>query len=149
LAAALQDSNGLLWVDFQAEPPEVCEPILHETFGFHPLAVDDALQESHVPKLDDWGQYLYLVLHAVVFDERDSAHVDTLELDVFLGKTYLVTHHDQPIVAVDHVWDLCQRDERYTRKGVDRLLYRLADELVDSHMPVVERMDEAIDRFED
>ena len=148
-AAASQDSQGLLWVDLQGEPPAVCEPILHETFGFHPLAVDDALQESHVPKLDDWGEYLYLVLHAVVFDEQDGVHVDTLELDIFLGKHYLVTHHDHPIVAVDHVWELCQRDERHTKKGVDHLLYRLADELVDSHMPVVDRMDEVIDQFED
>jgi len=101
-AAALQDVGGLLWVDFLDEPPDACEPILRDTFGFHPLAVDDALQESHVPKLDDWGEYLYLVLHAVLFDRQDGGHVDTLELDVFLGQNFIVTHHDQPIAAVDH-----------------------------------------------
>lgn len=57
-ATALEDTDGLLWVDFSDEPPDVCEPILRETFGFHPLAVDDALEEAHVPKVDDWGQYL-------------------------------------------------------------------------------------------
>ena len=49
-SAALEDKDGLLWVDLVEELPSVCEPILHETFGFHPLAVDDALRESHVPK---------------------------------------------------------------------------------------------------
>lgn len=148
-AAALQDTAGLLWVDFSGELPEACEPILHETFGFHPLAVDDALQESHVPKVDDWGQYLYLVLHAVVFDQQGDGELDTLELDVFLGQNYLVTHQAQPVAAVDRVWTACQRDERHLQKGVAHLLYTLADELVTDYMPVVEEMDEAIDRIED
>lgn len=147
--AALQDANGLLWVDFVGEPPEVCEPILRQTFGFHPLAVDDALRETHMPKIDDWEQYLYLVLPAVVFDRHDGVYVDTLELDVFLGPNYVVTHHDQPITAVDRVWMTCQRDERTLKKDADHLLYRLVDELATSYMPVVDELDEAIDRIED
>ena len=66
-SAVLVDGEGLLWVDLQDEPNEVCEPILREAFGFHPLAVDDALEETHVPKVDDWGDYLYLVRLALAF----------------------------------------------------------------------------------
>jgi len=148
-AAALQDADGLLWVVMQEEPAEICEPILRETFGFHPLAVDDALEESHVPKVDDWGQYLYLVLHAVVFDPTDDEQIGTLELDVFLGKRYLVTHQKQAIVGVDRVWAVCQRDERHLQKGPEHVLYKLADELAADYMPVVEGIDEAIDQIED
>ncbi len=150
-ATALQDANGLLWVDFCQTPPEEDAPILLQTFGFHPLAVDDALQESHVPKVDDWGQFLYIVSHAVVFDvdAQDGEHLDTLELDVFVGKNYIVTHHDEPIAAVDRVWALCQRDARRLRDGADHLLYELADALVADYMPVVDEIDEALDRLED
>jgi magnesium transporter len=150
-AAALQDANGLLWVDFVGTPPEGDAPILLDTFGFHPLAVDDALQESHVPKVDDWGQYLYIALHAVVFDvnPEDGEHIDTLELDVFLGKNYIVTHHDKPIAAVDRVWASCQRDERHLKGGADHLLYELTDGVVADYMPVVDEIDEAIDQLED
>ena len=150
-SAALQDADGLLWVDFSGTPPEEDAPILLDTFGFHPLAVDDALRETHVPKVDDWGQYLYVALHAVVFDRdaQDGEHVDTLELDVFLGKRYLVTHHDEPIAAVDRVWANCQRDERHFKAGADHLLYELADGLVADYMSVVDEMDDAIDRIED
>jgi magnesium transporter len=148
-AQALQDPAGLLWVDFSGEPPEVCEPILRETFGFHPLAVDDALEESHVPKVDDWGEYLYLVLHAVVFDQQADDLVNTLELDVFLGGNYLVTHQTQTLAAVDRVWTNSQRDVRYLDEGAVRLLYRLADEVVADYMPAVELIDEAIDGIED
>jgi magnesium transporter len=149
--AATKDSHGLLWVDFCETPPEQDAPILLNTFGFHPLAVDDALQESHVPKVDDWGQYLYIALHAVVYDQtaQDGEHLDTLELDVFLGKHYLVTHHDKPISAVDRVWANCQRDDRHLKGGGDHLLYELADGIVADYMSAVDEIDEAIDLLED
>jgi magnesium transporter len=148
-AAALAEPNGLLWVDFEATPAEEDEPILTRTFHFHPLAVDDALQESHVPKVDDWDDYLYLVLHSIMFDCNDGARLDTIELDVFLGRNFIVTHHDAPIPAVTHVWDSCQRDERFLSRGTDHLLYRIVDDMVAAYMPVVEEIDEAIEALED
>jgi len=148
-AALRGEPGGLLWVDMAGEPGGVCEPILRETFAFHPLAVEDALQQSHVPKVDDWGEYLYLVLHAMVYEPRDGDQLDTKELDLFVGRTYLVMHHDEPIDAVDQVWALCQRDARHMQKGSDHLLYRVVDALVGDYMPVVEQMDEAIDEMED
>ena len=149
IGAALQQPGGLLWVDLAGEPAEVCRPLLRETFGFHPLAVDDALDESHVPKVDDWDEYLYLVLHAVAFDPTDDEPLHTHELDLFLGQNYLVTYRTEPIAAVDRAWAACQRDERHLQKGAGRLLYKLADELVEDYMPAVEAMDEAIDQVED
>jgi magnesium transporter len=149
--AALQDPEGLLWIDFEGEPDQVCEPILRDIFKFHPLAVDDALAESHVPKVDDWGGYVYVVLHAVIFDtdKEDDKHLDTMEVDIFLGKNYVVTHHDYSIAAIGRVWGSCHRDERHLQKGADYLAYRLADELVADYMPTVEQMEEVIDGIED
>jgi magnesium transporter len=146
---ALRDDSGLLWVDLADESPQVCAPILRETFGFHPLAVDDALEESHVPKVDDWGKYIYLVLHAVVFDPLNDEPLTTLELDMFLGRNYLVTYQARPLAAVDRVWTACQRDERHLQNGVGHLLYKVADELVADYLPAIERIDEAIDQIED
>jgi magnesium transporter len=147
-ASILGKKEGYLWVDFQDTPPETDEPILLNTFGFHPLAVDDALQETHVPKIDDWGQYLYIVLHAVCYDKIQPDRLTTIELDAFLGKNYLVTHHDVEIDAIERVWSMVQRDERQLRYGVDHLLYRIADEVVASYMPVIEEIDDAVDLVE-
>ena len=146
-STALSEPGGLLWVDFVGEPPEVSEPILLKTFAFHPLAVDDALRESHVPKVDDWDDYLYIVFHDIGF-LRDSLEVETFELDVFLGPNYIVTHHDFPIPALDRVWSACERDERAYKRGVDHILYRITDELAADFMLVIETMDEEIDRLE-
>ncbi len=144
--AALQDRGGVLWVDMVEEPPDACEPILRETFGFHPLAVEDALQESHVPKVDDWDQYVYLVLHAVNFG---GYHLDTVELDAFLGTNYLVTYQAHAIGGVDRVWTAYRQGERSLANGPVRVLYRLADELVTDYMPAVDQIDEVIDQIED
>lgn len=148
LPELLQDMSGLLWLDLREESPEACTPILRDVFGFHPLAIDDALEESHVPKVDDWGKYLYLVLHAVSYNVEEN-DIDTLELDVFVGGNYLVTHQTTPLKAVERVWNLCQRDERHLRQGTAHLLYKLADEVAADYMPVVEDIDVTIDEIED
>jgi magnesium transporter len=101
--------------------------------------------------VDDWGGYVYVVLHAVIFDtdKEDDKHLDTMEVDIFLGKNYVVTHHDYSIAAIGRVWGSCHRDERHLQKGADYLAYRLADELVADYMPTVEQMEEVIDGIED
>lgn len=147
--AALQDPGSLLWVDFEGTPPENDEPLLREVFDFHPLAIDDALQESHVPKIDDWGRYLYIVLHAPVVERRNRIWLETLEVDFFLGENYLVTHHDQRIEALERVWEVIQQDERHLKNGMDHVMYRLADEIAASFMPAVETLDDEIDLAED
>jgi magnesium transporter len=147
---ALQEKDGLLWVDFAGEPNQKCEPILLNVLGFHPLAVDDALKETHTPKVDDWGDYLYIVLDALVYDELSTdGTLHLLELDVFLGKNFVVTHHDETITAIDQMWTACQRDSRQTQNGADHLLYRIIDFLVADYMPIVEKVDDEIDEIED
>jgi magnesium transporter len=148
-ASALKDPEALLWIDFDNEPNTSAGSILTDIFHFHQLAVDDALNETHVPKIDDWGEYVYLVLNAVVFDESDGLSIITKELDVFLGKNYVVTHHDVPISSLDEARLACLRDKRYTSNGPDHLLYKIIDDLVADYMPMIEALDSQIDRVED
>ena len=145
----IQNQQAVLWVDFISEPPETSQSIL-EKFNFHPLAIDDALQQTHVPRLDDWGEYLYIVLNYMNFAPNgETWETEVDELDVFLGKNYVVTHHDHQISAVDETWNDCHRDERNVKQGADHILYRIADHLMSNYMPNVEKIDEAIDELED
>ena len=145
----LRDRRGLLWVDFLSEPPEIAEPILRG-FGFHPLAIDDALEETHVPKIDDWGEYLYIVLNVMNYKHDNGLfHPDVDELDIFLGSNYVITHHDQLVASIEDTWVACQRDERHLQEGADHLLYRIIDSLVTAYMPLVEEIDQQIDQVED
>ena len=145
----IKNQQGLLWVDFVSEPPETCLPIL-EDFQLHPLAIDEALQETHIPKLDDWGTYLHVVLNDMNAEENGEAwNTEVDELDIFLGKNYVVTHHDHALSAVDETWETCDRDARNLQAGADHLLYKIADNLVAGYVPVVEKMDDAISQLED
>lgn len=145
----LRDKRGLLWVDFAAEPPETSLPVL-QMFDFHPLAIDDALQETHAPKIDDWGEYLYLVLNYMrLMEEAKSWDTEIDELDVFLGRNFIVTHHDNPIPPLEAVWSASQRDPRYSKDGADHLLYKIIDAVVMDYMPIIEKIDDEIDLIED
>jgi magnesium transporter len=145
----LRDRKGLLWVDFMGEAPEQAEPILSQ-FGFHPLAIDDALQETHTPKIDDWGDYLYMVFNILNYKLEDGVFDSEIdELDIFLGRNYIITHHDQLLTAVEDAWKTCQRDVRHLQDGADHLLYRIIDSTVMGYMPLVEQIDQQIDLIED
>ena len=96
-----------------------------------------------------WGAYLYLVLHAVVFNPEDEEPLSTHELDLFLGDNYLVTYRLYSMPGLERVWETCLRDERLMQKSAGNLLYRVADEIVANYMPVVDEIDEAVDRIED
>lgn len=144
-----RDRRGLLWVDFISEPAESAEPILR-SFNFHPLAIDDALQETHTPKIDDWGDYLYIVLNVMNYKHVEGVFESEIdELDIFLGRNFVITHHDQILTAIEDAWSACQRDVRHVQDGPDHLLYRIVDSLVMGYMPLVEEIDEQIDLIED
>lgn len=145
----IRDRRGVLWVDFIGEAPEVAEPILR-SLGFHPLAIDDALQETHTSKVDDWGDHLYIVFNVLNYKQENGSFVSEIdELDVFLGKNYIITHHDQLLPAIEDAWSACQRDVRHVHDGPDHLLYRIVDSLVMSYMPVIDQIDAQVDQIED
>ena len=145
----IRDKRGLLWVDFISEPAETAEPVLR-SFGFHPLAIDDALEETHTPKIDDWGDYIYLVMNMMNYKHVEGVFESEIdELDIFLGRNYVITHHDQLLSAIEDIWSSYQRDERHVQDGPDHLLYRIIDSLVMGYMPLVEQIDNQIDLIED
>lgn len=146
--ALIQDRKGMLWVDFSHETAEAAGPILR-SFEFHALAIDDALEETHVPKVDDWDDYLYIVLNYMTVKSNPSWETSVDELDIFVGRNFIVTLHDLDVEFVDEVWKSCLRDPRHTQDGADHVLYLLADNLVTHYMPVVEKIDEALDAIED
>jgi magnesium transporter len=148
LASALKVKRNLIWVDLSGEDNASYQPLLIGTFGFHPLAVEDALVETHLPKIDDWDEYLYVVLYGVDFDHA-KLEVDSHELDVFLGANYLVTHHTEHVNAIERLHSICQRDARRLQRGADYLLFELADALVADYMPCLDALDETANDLED
>jgi len=144
----LETEGDIMWVDIQSEEPQVSEALLRQVFKFDALAVDDALRETHVPKVDDWERYLYIVLHDISY-ARTNGEIEITELDIFLGQNYLVTYHEFPIQGLEQAWNACIKDSRHVRLGVDHFLYRVADEIVNDFLHAVDAMDEDLEDLQD
>jgi magnesium transporter len=149
---AVRHGGGTIWVDFQAakegETREV-EAWLHRVFPFHPLAVEDALKETNLPKVDDWSGYLYVVFRV----PRIAPGSDVLEmheLDIFLGPNYLVTFHVAPMEILEAERAAIARDPRdRLRHGPDHLLFRILERAVDQALTSIEELDERVDDIQD
>jgi magnesium transporter len=145
----LHNDQFTLWVDLCGDQLEEFDRILRETFHFHPLAIKDALVDSHVPRIDDWQTYLYLTLRCASIEKKDSSTIHAPELDVFIGENFMVTYHKEPLVEIESLFKQCTLDKRILEKGAAHLFYMLAEEMVNNYMPVIEKIGEMIDQIED
>jgi magnesium transporter len=152
LREALDEPAGTVWVDIEDPEPSTSptpDHLLREVFGFHVLAVEDALKETHVPKVDDWGEYLYIVFHSIDY-QKHSDRVVLHELDIFLGKKYLVTYHNAPLAFLERDRRNIERDpSNRLCHGPDHLLYHFLDLAVADYLPVIESLDFAIDEAQE
>ena len=147
-AEAVEDKGGIVWVDIDdrgASASATAEALLRDVFGFHPLAIEDALKQSHVPRVDDWDDHLYIVFHSIDFDlETDELCLH--ELDIFLGANYLVTYHTERLDFLDQDRRNIERDpNNRLRHGPDHLLYHFLDLAVAKFLPAIEHLDLVID----
>jgi magnesium transporter len=139
--AAYESGQGLLWVDVTATRGEDGE-FLERTFGFHHLAVEDCLSKRlHSPKIDDFGDYLFIIVHGIDHT-AESDIVQTTELALFLGAHFVVSNHNVPLYSVDSVRRLIEDDGRPMRRGADFLAHALIDFLIDNVLPTIDRMTE-------
>src|SRR5687768_1540816 len=91
ISAVLADAHNLLWLDLDRPTPEELH-LLAEEFAFHPLAVEDATKQHQRAKVDRYDTFYFLVVHDVDYDTTTN-RIDEHELDIFLGKNFLVTVH--------------------------------------------------------
>jgi magnesium transporter len=141
------DKGLLIWVNLFAPTKEEAMLILEGVFSFHPLAIEDCLAETRYPKIEDYEDYLYLVMHAVAFSKEEQFR--TTELDLFVGKTFLVTHHTEPLPSVTSTIERIQKNPTQIARGMDRLAHFLLDTLVDAYQPVLDEMTKEISSLED
>jgi len=145
--AWLKPNSGVwVWVTLESPTPDEAR-ILSDVFHFHELAVEDALAEVHYPKIESYGEYLYLILHGIDFQASEHCFT-TKDIDFFLGAQYLVTVHVGASRSVDKIGAVCTRDDRVLGEGPGLLMYRIIDAMVDNYRPEVEKLEERLDEIE-
>ena len=152
IQATLDDAGGTVWIDVEdlnsAHNGEV-EALFRDLFHFHPLAIEDALKDVHVPRIDDWGSYLYMIVNTLDFDPKSDA-LRIHELDLFLGSNYLVTYHHEKIDVIKrHLHLLESETTMRLQDGPSHLLHQILDDVVDQFLPTIEHLDAAIDSAQD
>lgn len=136
------------WVDIEGQTPGDIA-WLGETFGFHPLALEDCLHLDQRPKLEEYPSAIFLVLHAFTGAPDDPADVKMHEVHAFLAKDLLVTIHEDPVQAIDRARAHLVADPAILHRGADALLYTVCDGVVDGHLPLLDRLHDALEDLED
>jgi magnesium transporter len=144
-------AQGLTWVHVTA-PDQEAATELAERFGWHPLDVEDILSKRQRPKVDDYPDYLFAVLHFPWYDSSVQ-RLNAAELDIVLGPDYLVTMPNVPLLPVDRLFNRCAEDDEFRdelfAKGSGRLLYEVLDDLFDYCFPILDKIAHKLDKIED
>jgi magnesium transporter len=147
LPGLLAQEKLTVWIDSDTEN-EGLQALLRDVLRIHPLAIEDILSERLTPKLEDYGDYLYLVMHAVLPDKEQAESVGTVEIDVVIGKNWVFTHHTVPVRSVSALDAELQRNPRTLQRGPAFVAHGVIDRMTDYYLPVVDRYEEEIDEVE-
>jgi magnesium transporter len=147
LASVLSDESSLVWADIQGQDPGYSS-WLTEKFHIEPEIASDALGKEHFPKIDNRGDYLYLILQAADVIESEP-YLDLHEIDLFLGSNFLVSHHNEAAKAIEQRLKESQADGCESLRGPDHLLYRLAEVITSDFKPCLAVLEEEDARVED
>lgn len=146
LPELLKDPNALIWVDME-KPTLEDDQVLLDVFHFHPLTVEDSRAIRHHPKIEEFPDYIYFIVHGVRAD-TSSERFNTIELDGFIGRNFIVTYHHEIFRSINNVKQRVHSSPIPCQRGSSYLLYLILDQIVDFYLPVVEDFDEAVTELE-
>jgi magnesium transporter len=145
------EEAGLRWIHIES-PRTADRDWLEDNFDFHPLDMEDVYSRNQRPKLDQYADYVFIVLHFPLFD-KDSGRILTAELDLFLGPDYLITLPNIPLPPLSAMFERYRekadlREEVFS-KGSGYLLYKIVDTGVDASFPMLRKTNLKLERLED
>ena len=131
------------WVDFSETTEEEIQH-LSDTFHFHPLAIEDCVQEFQRPKLDYYKNYTFYVTHFVQADEKK---INKEELDFFVGENCIVTFHKVPSLEVTKVWSQLLAQESVEKWDPYYVFYEILDKIVDNYFPIIYKIEDELEEI--
>ncbi|HEY2954665.1 MAG TPA: magnesium/cobalt transporter CorA [Candidatus Eisenbacteria bacterium] len=144
-AVAAAAGGASAWIDLDCEDEATARRVL-EPLAIHPLVLEDMVMEINRPKVDNYGSYLYLVVHSARWDDDRP---QLREIDVVLGERFLVTYHDGSTRSVAAAHEVLPRRPELLAQGPAPLLHFVLDVLVDHYLPIVDHIAEEVDQLEE
>jgi magnesium transporter len=147
--AAIAQGGGNLWLDLDSTN-RAHVAILEHVCKFHPLTIEDVLNPNSRVKLDEYKDYLFMIIRGVRFYQAtdDPYDLETFNLNFYIGKHFLVTVHGGQSAAVEVVEDKMDRSPELLLRGVDRIAHAVMDAAIDAYFPLLDQIDEFVDSLE-
>src|SRR5690242_21769705 len=144
------EAPGLRWVNIE-RPRSADQSWLEEHFDFHPLDYEDVLSRNQRPKVDEYDDYLFIVLHFPRYDKQ-VGRLNAAEVDLFVGPDYLITIPNEPLQPIEYLFERCRTNEELREqifsKGPGYLLYKIVDDCVDASFPMLRKIGNKLERIE-
>ena len=144
-ALAAHGRGACVWIDLEGEDEASARRTL-EPLAIHPLVLEDMVMEVNRPKVDNYGAYLYLVVHSARWDQDRPL---LREIDVVMSERCLVTYHDGSTRSIASAHDVLPRRPELLTRGSGLLLHFILDVLVDHYLPIMDRIAEEVDQLEE
>ena len=143
--------GGIRWIHIE-EPGPLERAWLAEHFDFHPLDLEDVMSRNQRPKIDEYPDYLFIVLHFPIFDKQ-VGRLNAGELDLFVGPNYIITLPNQPLKPVEYLFERCRTNEemreQYFSNGTGYLLYQIVDQSFDYCFPMLRKIGNKLEQLEE
>jgi magnesium transporter len=143
--------GSLDWIHIE-EPGPLERAWLAEHYDFHALDLEDVMSRNQRPKIDEYPEYLFIVLHFPVFDKQ-VGRLNSGELDLFVGPDYVITLPNQPLKPVEYLFERCRTNEemreQYFSKGAGYLLYQIVDQSFDYCFPMLRKIGNKLEQIEE
>src|SRR3954465_8389410 len=145
------EAPGLRWINIE-RPRSVDMAWLGGHFEFPPLDYEDLRSRNQRPKVDEYDDYLFIVLHFPRYDKRVS-RLNAAEVDIFVGPDFLITLPNEPLQPLEYLFERVRANEEAREelfnKGAGYLLYKVVDACVDASFPMLRKIGLKLERLEE
>lgn len=145
------EHNKLRWINIE-RPTNDEIGWLHQNFEFNPLHLEDVTSRVQRPKIDDYEDYIFIVLHFPVHNKSERATTSS-EIDIFLGPDFIITIHDGKLRMLNRLFEQCKNNSGKKHGVLGRTpsfaLYRIIDVLVDYCFPIINKLGEKLEDIDD
>ena len=146
LEACQQDNSSWVWIGLHKPTEEEFESVRTE-FGLHPLAVEDAINAHQRPKLEEYGDNLFMVLKPARYHD-DVEEVEFGEILIFMGQGFLITVRHGDTTDLHEVRKECETNTERMKHGPAAVLHAIVDRIVDDYAPVLAGVEDDIEEVE-
>ncbi len=148
IAQSLKDEKSLVWIDL-CDIDDSDIDFLTITFNLHPLTIEDFIMPNARPRIENFGDYLYLIMFSLQAPSHNGGKLKASELDCCLGRNFLITYHESSVEPLGGCKDKVKKQSPIVKNGPDMLLYSILDSCIDSYFPVIQEFDGHVDDMSD